>query len=155
MITVEQPVRAAPAAVWAYVSRLADWGELLPTVDRVTPLAAPGPPALGSRYAVEQPRLPRLVYEVTAWVPGERFTWVAAAAGVRTVGTHEVSPARDGTTVLRLGLGWEGPFRPVVGLLFTRLSSVTCGSRRRRSPGSRRLSRPESRPSRRTVRAPR
>jgi len=94
------------------------WAELLPTVDRVTVKSA-GPPRVGARYALKQPGLPVLVYEITQWQPGESFTWAAAAPGVRTVGTHAIAPAADGCT-LELGLHWEGPLRPVVERLYGR-----------------------------------
>jgi hypothetical protein len=118
VITVERQVRADPDTVWGYVGRLADWAALLPTVDQVEPLQS-DTTRIGSRYALRQPALPRLVYEVTEWVPGQRFTWVATAAGVRTVATHEAVPAGEGTR-LRLGLRWDGPLNPLVRLLFTR-----------------------------------
>lgn len=119
MITTERQVGADPAQVWALVGRVADWAELLPTIDEVEQVSGGGPPAVGSRYAVRQPGLPRLVYEITEWVPQQRFTWVAEAPGVRTRGTHEVGPAAEGS-VLRLTLGWTGPLSALVRPLFTR-----------------------------------
>jgi uncharacterized protein YndB with AHSA1/START domain len=118
MITIERQVAAHPARVWAVVGRVADWAELLPTVDRVEQVSAGGPPGVGSRYALTQPGLPRLVYEVTEWVPGDRFTWVAQALGVATTGTHEVVPVAEGS-LLRLTLGWTGALSPLVRALFT------------------------------------
>jgi hypothetical protein len=119
MITVERQVHADPAQVWGFVARVDDWAELLPTVDDVTPVTPGRAPAIGAGYALRQPGLPRLVYTITEWGPGRRFTWVATAPGVRTIGTHEVRPAADGA-LLRLTLGWTGPLRPVVEALFTR-----------------------------------
>lgn len=119
MITVERPVHADPTRLWGFVARVTEWAELLPTVDRVRPVVPGQPTAVGAGYAIKQPGLAELVYEVTEWVPGERFTWVARAPGVRTVATHAVGPAPEGS-VLRLTLDWTGPAKPLVALLFTR-----------------------------------
>jgi Polyketide cyclase / dehydrase and lipid transport len=119
VITVERHVHADPARVWGFVGRVADWAELLPTIDEVAPEPGADPPAVGSRYAIRQPGLARLVYEVTEWVPGHRFTWVAVAGGVRTVATHAVSPAPEGSRLL-LTVDWTGPLGWLVGLVFTR-----------------------------------
>lgn len=118
MITAERHVDADQERLWGVVSQVSRWAELLPTIDRVT-AKSPGPPGVGARFALKQPGLPVLVYEITEWKPGESFTWVSRAPGVRTVGTHAVAPASDGCT-LKLGLQWEGPLRPVVQLLYGR-----------------------------------
>lgn len=119
MIMVERQVRADPDLVWGFVRRVADWAELLPTIDDVVPVSGAVSPTVGSRYAIKQPGLARSIYEITEWVPGRRFTWVAGAVGIRTTATHEVDPAADGA-VLRLTLRWTGPLWPLVQLLFTR-----------------------------------
>jgi hypothetical protein len=59
------------------------------------------------------------VYEVTAWEPGQGFTWIADVPGVRTIGTHQVLATRDGCT-LQLGLSWEGPLAGVIRILYGR-----------------------------------
>ncbi|MGI3786519.1 MAG: SRPBCC family protein [Janthinobacterium lividum] len=117
-VVVERPVRADAERLWGFVGRVADWADLLPTVDEVT-IVDDGPtPHVGARYALRQPGLPRLVYEVTKYVPQEHFTWVASAPGVCTTGTHTITPARDGC-LLTLTLGWTGTLSPLVALLFT------------------------------------
>ena len=118
-ITVERPVRAGTDRLWGFVGRVADWAALLPTIEAIEPVPDVSSPAVGARYLVTQPGLPPMTYEITVWEPGRRFTWVAAAPGVRTTGTHEVTPAPDGS-VLLLTLGWTGPLAPLVRLLLTR-----------------------------------
>lgn len=118
MITALRQVHADPQLVWQFVGDVGRWAEHLPTVDRVR-ARTNGEPRIGSRYALKQPGLPVLVYEITSWQPGTGFTWVAAAPGVRTIGTHEIDPTEGGCT-LRLGLRWEGPLAPLVGRLFGR-----------------------------------
>lgn len=118
MITVERQVGADPSRVWDVVGDVDRWAELLPTVTRVVPQTEGGP-RVGSRYALTQPGIPPLVYEITGWEPGARFVWVARAPGVRTVGVHQVEQAPGGT-LLRLGLRWEGPLARLVRLFFGR-----------------------------------
>ena len=119
MIMVDRSVRAEPERVWDFVARVADWAALLPTVDHVEQVSGTEPPSLGARYAIRQPGLARLVYEITRWDPPRSFTWVAGAPGVRTTATHEVATAPGGS-VLRLTLGWTGALAPLVRLLFSR-----------------------------------
>jgi hypothetical protein len=119
VITAERHVHTDSERLWGLVSQVSRWAELLPTVDDVTPKTGGESPSVGARYALKQPGLPVLVYEITDWRPGEAFTWVATSPGVRTVGTHEVGPAPEGCT-LRLGLHWEGPLTPLVERLFGR-----------------------------------
>ena len=117
MITAERTVRADADRVWELMSRVGDWAELLPTVQRVSPRTVGGAPGVGARYALKQPGIPVLVYEVTAWDPGVGFTWVATSPGVRTIGTHTVTASPDGS-VLRLTLGWAGPLARIVERLY-------------------------------------
>lgn len=119
MITAERHVHTDPERLWGLVSQVSRWAELLPTVDEVTPRTSGESPSVGARYALKQPGLPVLVYEITDWRPCAAFTWVATSPGVRTVGTHQVGPAPDGCT-LRLSLHWEGPLSFLVERLFGR-----------------------------------
>ena len=123
MITVERRVRAEPTRVWELVCDVARWAELLPTVESITAKDAGRAPEVGARYAVKQPGIPVLVYEVTAWEPGREFTWVARSPGARTVATHAVRPAPHGSA-LTLTLRWEGPLAPVVERLFGRRTNT-------------------------------
>lgn len=116
MINEERIVHASPEAVWAVMSDIERWPHLLSTIDRVTPLnsAAGG---VGARFAVKQPGIPELTYEVTQWVPDKDFTWVARSPGVRTVGRHLIS-AVEGGAHLRVSLEWQGPLSKVIAVLF-------------------------------------
>lgn len=118
MVVVERLVRADAERLWGFVGRVSDWADLLPTVNDVALVSGGPAPGVGARYALRQPGLPSLVYEVTQYVPRERFTWVAVAPGVRTTGTHTISPAHGGCR-LTLTLEWTGPLRPLVEILFS------------------------------------
>lgn len=117
MINVERSVGAAPSRVWDVMSAISHWADLLPTVQKVT--ARPGTVEghAGARYALKQPGLPTLVYEVTEWLPGTGFTWIATTPGVRTIGTHQIVSTPEGCT-LRLGLRWDGPLAGAIRLLY-------------------------------------
>lgn len=88
----------------------------MPTIQQVKRVGADAPIAVGSRFVVYQPGLPKAVYEVTDWQPGCAFTWVASSPGIRTTATHALSP-QDGGTRLALGIEWSGPLAGLVRLL--------------------------------------
>lgn len=119
MILVEREIRTAPAEVWAVMSELDRWAELLPTVSSVERLSDPGPIAVGARFRVAQPGLATAVYEVTAWRPGAGFTWVASSGGVRTEAVHEARADGEGRTRLALGITWSGSGAWVARVLFS------------------------------------
>src|SRR5688500_11643788 len=73
---------------WSLASDVERWGERLPTVDSVRPLA-PGPIGVGSRFEVRQPGLPKAVWEVTDWQQ-RSFTWMSTAPGIRSTAVHTV-----------------------------------------------------------------
>ncbi len=100
-------IDASPAAVWQAMADVADWPAWNPSVRAVAPLDG-AELAVGRRFRISQPGLPRLVWEVTRVEAGRRFTWQARLPGVRTVGDHEMLP--DGTGVrVTLRIAHSGP----------------------------------------------
>ncbi|MBZ2196715.1 SRPBCC family protein [Occultella gossypii] len=118
-ITVETRIAAPPERVWRLVGDLDRWAEMLPTVDSVQRADPGAEVGVGARFRVRQPGLPPATYELTRWLPGRAFDWVAESPGVRTVGTHEVRDDGSGDTVLVLGLAWQGPLAGLVRALLT------------------------------------
>jgi uncharacterized membrane protein len=118
----------APASlVWQAVADVERWPEWTPTINEVTWLtgagaddAIAGPLRPGGRARIRQPRLPELIWEVTAVNPGSSFTWRAKTAGVAAVGTHQVRPLTEDRAELTLGLSQLGPLAPILGLLARR-----------------------------------
>jgi hypothetical protein len=108
MMVVERRIVAGADLVWRLVGDVERWDEMLPTIQEITRLDQGGQVGRGARFEVRQPGLPRAVYEITEWEPRVGFTWVAAAAGVRTTATHELR-CHDGQTLLSLGIAWAGP----------------------------------------------
>lgn len=115
---VERTTHAAPDVLWPLVGDLEHWADLLPTMQAVERLGPAGPVGLGDRFAVKASGLPRATYEITQWQPGESFTWVSAAPGVRTTATHHLQTRDDGT-LLTLGIDWSGPLAWLARLLLS------------------------------------
>ncbi|MFJ1584616.1 SRPBCC family protein [Streptomyces sp. NPDC088197] len=120
-ITVNAPV----ARVWEVLVAVEDWPALTASMTSVRPLDADGASrsgsadhvvAVGRRFAVEQPKLRKAVWTVTALDEGSRFSWRSAGPGVTTSGDHLVEPEGDGTR-LTLVLTQRGALSGLVGLV--------------------------------------
>jgi hypothetical protein len=94
------------------------WPEWTPTVTRLEKLD-PGELRLGQRIRIEQPKLPRMTWQVTNVAPGRSFAWSTSRPGVTTVATHEI--AVDGSrSEIRLTIDQHGFLAPLVQLLVGR-----------------------------------
>jgi uncharacterized membrane protein len=98
---------------YADVEQWPSWTASVTSVERLDD----GPLRVGSRARVRQPRLPVAVWEVTELVPGQSFTWVARGPGVRTTGTHRVTPVAEGKVMVTAILDQAGLFGPIAGLM--------------------------------------
>jgi len=116
MITSNTVQVQAPAAeVWAVFADVERWPDWTPSVTSVHPLD--GPLALGARFTIRQPRLPRLTWRVVEFEPGRSWVWRAGAAGGRTFAHHLVEPQDDGSTVVTQRIDQRG-----ISVLFGLLS---------------------------------
>ena len=122
MIAVSRQSTAPPDRLWAVLSDVRRWPQWLPTVDAVTPREPDRPDEVGAVYTVEQPGMPRADWTMTDIDPGRSFTWESARPGIRTVGTHTLTPAPDGSTTIALGIEWSGLLAPLVRLTLGRKS---------------------------------
>ncbi|MDT5015047.1 MAG: hypothetical protein QOD39_1207 [Mycobacterium sp.] len=111
-IDIDAPARV----VWEVFSDVEHWPEWTLSVTRIVGLDGPDI-AIGKRFEIKQPRMPRLVWEVTELTPGTAWTWVQRSPGGLTVASHQVSPVSDGRTRVRQQLDQRGPVGAVVGLL--------------------------------------
>jgi uncharacterized membrane protein len=110
----------APAKlVWDVFSDVERWPEWTASVTSLKALDGPGL-AVGKRYEIRQPRLPKLVWEVTALDVGRSWTWEQRSPGGRTIAVHEVHPDGDRSQV-KQRLDQQGP----VGALVARLMRGT------------------------------
>ena len=120
MIEIRRESHAPADRLWALMSDVRRWGEWLPTVNGVTPIDPSRPDEVGASYTVEQPGLPKAVWTMTAIDDGRSFTWESAQPGIRTVGTHVLTPVGDGATTIELGIAWSGPLAPLIRLAIGR-----------------------------------
>ena len=112
-------IDASAALVWDVFSDVERWPEWTASVTSLKALDGPGL-AVGKRFEIKQPRLPKLVWEVTALDEGRSWTWEQRSPGGRTVAVHEVHPDGESTKV-RQRLDQQGP----VGSLVARMMRNT------------------------------
>jgi uncharacterized protein YndB with AHSA1/START domain len=111
--TVE--IAASPLRVWELMFDVERWPEWTASVTRVQRLDQ-RPFGVGSRVRVEQPGFPPARWRVVAVQPGDGFTWVSSAPGLRVYAHHIVEPYAGGSRVT-LVLRFKGPFGPLFGWL--------------------------------------
>jgi len=116
MITDSSVEIDAPAPlVWDVFSDVERWPEWTASVTRIVALDGPGL-AVGKRFGIKQPRMPKLVWEVTEVLPGASWTWVQRSPGGSTLARHDVV-AGDRSTLVRQRLEQRGPVGALVGRL--------------------------------------
>jgi uncharacterized membrane protein len=117
MITDSSVEIAAPAPlVWDVFSDVERWPEWTASVTRLVALDGPGL-AVGKRFEIKQPRMPKLVWEVTEVHPGAGWTWVQRSPGGSTVARHDVVAQAGGHTLVRQRLDQRGAVGALVGRL--------------------------------------
>ena len=117
MITESSVEIAAPAAtVWAVYSDVERWPEWTASIERLEALDGPGL-AVGKRFAIKQPRLPRLVWKMAQFESGAAWTWQQGPPGGLTLGVHEVFPLGPERTLVRQRIDQRGPIGTLVGVL--------------------------------------
>jgi uncharacterized membrane protein len=122
MITEDEVRIDAPVSlVWEVYADVERWPEWTASVTRVVALDGPGI-AVGKRFEIEQPRFPKLVWEVTAVEPGTSWTWRQRSPGGTTLASHELVADTDARTLVRQRIDQRGPLGVAVGLLTRRLT---------------------------------
>lgn len=110
----------APAGVvWRVFTDVERWPEWTASVTRIVPLDGPAI-EVGRRFEITQPRLPKLVWEVTEVEPGRGWTWVQRSPGGTTLARHEVIAQGTDRTLVRQGIDQRGPVGTLVGALMRR-----------------------------------
>jgi uncharacterized membrane protein len=116
---ISVPARARTPAVWAVFTDVRSWPRWTSSV-RTIDYRDDETLRPGTRVRIAQPRMPKLVWQVTEVEEGRSFTWVASSPGVRTVARHAVDADPEGGSRLTLTLEQEGPLAGLVGLLMGR-----------------------------------
>ena len=89
--------------------------------ERLEALDGPGI-AVGKRFEIKQPRLPKLVWQVTGVEPGAVVDLAAGSPGATTLAIHEVVALGRGRTLVRQRIDQRGPVGTLVGVLMRRMT---------------------------------
>jgi uncharacterized membrane protein len=117
MLTLDSIEIDAPAQlVWEVFSDVEHWPDWTASV---TSLAGLDGPAIevGKRFAIKQPGMQKLVWQVTAIDAGSSWTWVQRSPGVRVTARHDVIAQPGGRTLVRQQLDQAGVLGALVGRL--------------------------------------
>ena len=122
MITRSSVEIDAPASVvWDVFSDVERWPEWTASVTHLVGLDGHGL-AVGKRFEIKQPRMPKLVWEVTDVEPGASWTWVQRSPGGTTLARHHVVARSDRSTLVRQELDQRGVVGALVGRLMLRMT---------------------------------
>ena len=122
MITDSSVEIDAPAElVWDVFVDAERWPEWTASVTSLVALDGPGI-EIGKRFEIDQPKMPKLVWIVTAVEPGVSWSWEQRSPGGVTVASHEVVPQGAGRTLVRQRIDQRGPVGVAVGVLMRRLT---------------------------------
>jgi uncharacterized membrane protein len=116
-VEIEAPARI----VWDVFSDVERWSEWTASIQRIVVLDG-RELAVGRRFAIKQPWMPELVWEVTALQPGASWTWVQRSPGAATSALHEVEPRGERRTLVRQRLEQSGALGVVVAFLMSPLT---------------------------------
>ena len=109
-------IAAPPSLVWEVFSDVERWPEWTASVTRLVALDGPGL-AVGKRFEIKQPRMPKLLWQVTEVQPGSGWTWVQRSPGGSTSARHEVVAQNDDRTLVRQQLDQRGLLGALAGRL--------------------------------------
>jgi hypothetical protein len=98
---------------WAAIAGVTTWPQWTKSMRAVEPLDSSSL-AVGNRFKITQPGLPKVVWQVSEVSEGQAFTWVSKAPGVRSVAYHRLSPNADGTMEITIGVTHSGPLAGLV-----------------------------------------
>lgn len=114
-------VDAPAATVWDVFVDVERWSEWTASIERIVPLDGAAI-EVGKRFEIKQPRMAKLVWEVTDVEPGTSWAWRQRSPGATTIATHEVVPLGPGRTLVRQRIDQRGPVGVVAGALMSRLT---------------------------------
>ena len=112
-------IEADAPRIWDVMARMDEWPQRISSFRSIVALDS-APVGVGSRFRVEQPRLPPSVMTVTAWGPGRGFAWASTTPLLWAVGEHWIA-SRGNTSVVTLRLRFDGLLSPLAGSLMRSL----------------------------------
>jgi uncharacterized membrane protein len=119
---VEGQVEAPSALVWDVMTDFGSMPEWTASVARIQVLGGADPVGVGTRVRIHQPRLAPATWVIDQWRPEERFSWTSRFVGVRTTGTHIVTPVSEDSCSVALMIAHRGPLASPVGRLTAALT---------------------------------
>jgi uncharacterized membrane protein len=114
-------IEAPPGVVWGVFTAVEQWPDMTASVTKVEGVDGPEL-AVGRKFRIKQPRLPRVTWTVTELTPGRTWTWVSKTPGNTTSATHEVTSLDDGRTLVHQRIEQGGPGGWLVGHLMRRMT---------------------------------
>lgn len=108
-------IEAQAGHVWKVFSDVQRWPDWADTFTSVVALDGPEL-QVGRRFEIKQPRLPKLIWEVTELTPGAGWTWVQRSPGGLSIAHHSVVAQSDSRTRVDQSLEQRGPIGSLVGL---------------------------------------
>lgn len=112
-------IDAPPDLVWQVFSNVEHWPDWTPSVTSLAGLDGAAL-AVGKRFAIKQPGMQKLIWQVTEIEPGSSWTWVQRSPGVQVIARHYVSAQPDGRTLVRQQLDQSGALGALVGRLMVK-----------------------------------
>ena len=113
-------IEAPPGLVWDVFSDVERWPAWTPSMTRLEALDG-AVLAVGNRYLIDQPRMPRLTWTVTEVDPGTSWTWVQRSPGGVTSARHDVTPAGPTRTLVEQRIEQHGVGAVLMGALMRRM----------------------------------
>jgi len=114
-------IEAPASVVWDVFVDVERWSEWTASVERIVAPDGPGI-EVGKRFEIKQPRMPKLVWQVTEVDPGVSWTWHQKSVGSTASATHEVVPIDGEHTTVRQIIDQRGLLGVVVGALTRRMT---------------------------------
>jgi uncharacterized membrane protein len=112
-------IDAPRQVVWDVFTDVERWPEWTASVTSLVGLDGPGL-AVGKRFAIKQPGMQKLVWQVTEIDPGSSWTWVQRSPGVLVTARHDVTAQPGGRTLVRQQLDQRGVLGALVGRLMVK-----------------------------------
>ena len=120
-ITISIRIDASPKRVWQVLVDFDRWVEWTESIRKIEVLDA-GPPSVGSRFRIVQPRLRPAVWAVTEWKPEKSFTWELRSPGIHVTAEHVIEAMQSGCEVT-LRVRYGGLLASVVAALAGKLTA--------------------------------
>jgi uncharacterized membrane protein len=109
-------IDAPPQVVWDVFSDVERWPEWTASVTSFTGRDGSAL-AVGKRFAIKQPGLQKLIWQVAEIEPGTAWSWVHRSPGVQVIARHYVTGLPGGRTLVRQELDQRGLLGALVGRL--------------------------------------